>query len=109
MDGEITPAMEQRVHERSLWVTGSRMHNQAGRLVDDEDRVILVQNVEIQGFWFRQVSDPLGDVPRGDSLAGAKSRPRLLDSPIDPHGAGFDPTLNSRPRAEIATMAQKAV
>ena len=37
---------DQRVDQRARAVAGARMHNQAGRLVDDDDVGVLVKDVE---------------------------------------------------------------
>ncbi len=51
--GETRAAMgDQRVDERAVRMAGARMHDEAGRLVDDDQRVVLVENVERDGFAF---------------------------------------------------------
>jgi hypothetical protein len=44
--GQRRVAMEQRIHQRAVGIAGARMHDQAGGLVEDEHRVVLVQDVE---------------------------------------------------------------
>ena len=45
--GQAVAAMrDQRVDQRALGVAGGGMHDQAGRLVDHDERVVLVNNIE---------------------------------------------------------------
>ena len=45
--GQAVAAMgDQRVDQRALGVAGGRMHHQALRLVDDDERVVLVDDIE---------------------------------------------------------------
>ena len=43
---EIGDVMEQRVDQRARVVPGARMHHHAGRLVDDDDVGVLVEDVD---------------------------------------------------------------
>ena len=47
---EIVDVMEQRVHQRAARVAGGRMHDHAGRLVDDDDVAVLVDDRQRQRF-----------------------------------------------------------
>ena len=49
--GEAGAAMgDQRVDQRAGGVAGARMHHEAGRLVDDDERVVLIDDVERNGL-----------------------------------------------------------
>ena len=41
---------DERIHERAGFVTGGRMHHEPGRLVDDDEVIVLVDDVERDRF-----------------------------------------------------------
>ena len=42
---------EQRVDQRLVRMSGRRMHDQAGSLVDDDEMLVLEQHLEIHRLW----------------------------------------------------------
>src|SRR5262249_42234305 len=48
--GDRREAVQERVNDRATTCTGSRMHDDARRLVDRDDRVVLVEDGERQGL-----------------------------------------------------------
>ena len=80
MPGRLTPPMpgqavaammDQRVDQRAGPVAGAGMHDQPGRLVDDDQLVILVEDVERDVLALRLGRLRLGQLD-GDCLAGAQ-------------------------------------
>ena len=57
---EIVDVMEQRVDQRAAVVSGGRMHDHAGRLVDDDEVAILVEDRQRQRFRLRRRLDGSG-------------------------------------------------
>ncbi|MEO5823375.1 MAG: hypothetical protein ABIT71_22965 [Vicinamibacteraceae bacterium] len=89
---------EQRVHQRAGWIPARRMHDQAGRLVDGQQRVVFIEDRERPGFGDMPARLELRQVER-DRLAEAEAlrRPRRrhaidLDAPL------ADPRREPRPR-----------
>ena len=61
---EIVDVVEQRVHQRAAGVARGRMHDHPGRLVDDDQIVILVDDRQRQRFGPRDRIDRFGHVDR---------------------------------------------
>lgn len=49
--------MEQRILQRSIWISGSRVNHQTGRLVNDYDLPVFEQ--DLQRNRLRQAFDPI--------------------------------------------------
>jgi hypothetical protein len=89
----------QRLGERAGLVAARRVHDDAGRLVDDE-QVLVLPGHGVRRLWrlHRGRRDRLGDL---DQLAPAQRvalRPLL---PVDAHTAVVDQPLRGRPRAGV--------
>ena len=68
--GQAVAAMgDQRIDQRAFGVAGGGMHDQALRLVDDDERVILVDNIQRDGFAGRFWRFGRGQSD-GDGIAG---------------------------------------
>ena len=90
-------------------VAGARVHDEAGRLVDDEEVLVLVGDPEVERLLLQR---PLGD--RGSCRARAPPRPasRWLFGrvrPVDEHGAGGEQALGRRSRADLGQLREEAV
>ena len=66
---QIRDLMEQGVDERALRVPRGGMHDHAGRLVDDDDVRILINDVELDRFGLRRRAGRLRNID-DDRLAG---------------------------------------
>jgi len=49
--GKYREAMQQRVHERTLTLTGARMNNESWRLIDHDYVVIFKKNIQRNFCW----------------------------------------------------------
>ena len=65
----VAAMMDQRVDQRAGPVAGAGMDDQPGRLVDDDDLGVLVENIERDRLALRLGSSRLGHGD-GDALAG---------------------------------------
>ena len=65
---QVADVVQQRVHQRTCRVAGSRMNHHAGRLVHDDEVGILVENGQRQVFWNRCGRRGIGNLDR-DALA----------------------------------------
>ncbi len=98
----VDAARGERLRQRAGPVAGRGMHDQAGRLVDDEQRVVLVGDVERDGRPRRRHVagrrrlrlGHLDDLAGGDDVALG---PRL---PVDGDQAGVDQALRARAAAQ---------
>jgi hypothetical protein len=66
---EIVDVMEKRIDERSARMSGGRMHHHAGRLVDDDEILVLVEDGQRERLRARRRIDRLGELD-ADGLAG---------------------------------------
>src|SRR5437870_43558 len=92
---QIADVMEERVDERAARVTGRRMDDHAGRLVDDDEIAILIDDRQRKRFWSRRRVDRLGDVDR-DFLSRPDRLVRFGGAPAHANVALFDEPLNLR-------------
>ena len=100
--------VKQGVDERVFFVTSRRMHYQPRRLVQHQQRLVLIQDVEQHRFrlgfggpGFRPVHFNL--------LAGPGRVRRLDDAAVDPDVALLDQALNRTPRDGRELAAQVGV
>ena len=94
--GKACTAMgDQRIDEGAGLIAGRRMHDQAGRLVDDDQLGVLVDDVErdrlrLRGRRLRRRHG------HGDLVAGTEAPARLGHRhAVDFHGAGEDERLGA--------------
>ena len=66
---QVRHLVEQRVDERSLRVTRGRVDDHSGRLVDDADVRVLIDDVEVERFRLRRWACRLRNVDN-DRFAG---------------------------------------
>ena len=105
---QVVHLVEQRVDQRALRVAGGGMDDHAGRLVDDDEIRVLIDDVEVEVLGLRDRAARLGNVD-GDRLAG-------VHDAVGRHGvarngdlAVFDETLNLRPRLAAEHARQIAI
>ena len=95
---QVVDVMEERVDERAARMPGGRVHDHAGRLVDDDEVAILVEDRQRQRFGLRHRIDRLRDLDRdrpGRSCTGWFGFRR---APADADVAVLDQPLNLRAR-----------
>ena len=107
MPGRRTPPMperlvaamrEQRVHQRAVGIAGRGMNHEPGRLVDDDDMLVLIDDGEIHGLRHRLVGDRRRQA-QGEALAGADPQRRVrYGRAIQGHVSRLDEMLDARPR-----------
>ncbi len=109
--GQAVAAMgDQRVDQRARPVAGGRMHDEAARLVDDDEVVVLVDDGERDGlaFGLRRLR-PRGTAD-GDRLAGVDAVAGIADrAPADRDFAVEDEGFQSRPRQIADFRREEAV
>ena len=77
--GEACAAMgNQRIDERSRFMSGRRMHHEPGRLVDDEQIFVLEDNFERDVFAQRRRIGGRGKAQASFGLPGTKQKTRGL-------------------------------
>ena len=97
--GQAGAAMrDQRVHQGPGFVPGGGMHHEAGRLVEDDDIVVLVDDVERDRLGLRLGRGRFGHVDcdrvaAGDVISGVAHRPGA-----EADLAGQDQRLQPGPR-----------
>ena len=97
--GEACAAMgEERIDERPRFMSGGRMHHEPGRLVDDEQILVLEDDFEWNLFAQRRGIGGRGKAQPG-GLARAEQQTRVFHrSAVDGSMASFDQPLHSRAR-----------
>src|SRR5712675_172747 len=93
-------AAKERVHQRAGGIAGACMHGHAGRLVDGQDVLVLVENVERNGFGFGAQRRAWPDFD-GDVLAASHAMRALGRASIDEHQSPRDKFLYARPADAI--------
>jgi len=101
-------AVQQRVLQRGARIAGSRVHDQTGRLVDDDQRLVLVHHVERDWFSGERDARFLERVER-DSLAAGDEVARTRFAAVHPHPAGVDPVLEPGARVLRKQRRQRLV
>ena len=102
-------AMQQAVEHRAAPVACSRVHNQAGRLVDDEQRVVFVDDIQVDRLSHEGVL--IGRALRHDldaSAAGYRCA-RAHRSAIHAHSTGVDPLLQAAARVIGQQLGQRLI
>ena len=106
---QIVDVMQQRVDQRAARVAGRRMHDHPGRLVDDDEVRVLVEDRQRQRLGLRRRVDRLRDVDR-DLLPGLDRLVRLRRArPATQHVAVLDQPLNLRARLSRQDRHEKAI
>ena len=95
------PPLE-RLGERPGPVTARGMHDHPGRLVDDQQVLVLVGDAEVRALVHRcdRRRPPSGTIVDLDRLAGLDEVALGRERAVDEHAAGVDQRLRSRARAE---------
>ena len=89
---------QQRIEQRSFPVAAARMHHEAGRFVDDEEGVVLVDDIERN--ILRQVCEHRGIGRRADLylFAARELVPRQRGPPVDGHAMLAHPVRETAAR-----------
>ena len=95
--GQVGTVVEQRVHQRTARVSGRRVDHQAGRLVDDDQVRVLVQDDERDRFGSRGERRGFGRID-GDLRSRGDPLRRAGAAAIDRDAPRFDPALRLRAR-----------
>jgi hypothetical protein len=95
--GEIAAAVEQRVHERAAGMTGRRVDDEPGRLVDDDEILVLVQHRERDRLRLGGSGDRFGRLGV-DALAGGDALCRACGAAADARAPLVDPAPRLRAR-----------
>ena len=91
---EYRVEMQQRVLQCTRPIAGAGVHHQAGRLVDDEELRIGVDEVEIHRLRLDCGNDCDLDLHR-HALSTAHDVARSQLAPVDADAPGFDPVLEA--------------
>ena len=83
--------MDERVLQRSRAIARARVHDQAGRLVDDDQRFVLEHDVERDRLGCEGCRRRVGNDRDDDTLAAADFLRRDGRFPVDTHLARVDP------------------
>ena len=94
---QIVDVVQQRVDQRAARMAGRRMDDHPGRLVDDDEVVVLVEDRQRQRFGLRHRVDRRRRID-DDLLAALHRLVRLGLAPADADVALLDQPLNLRPR-----------
>ena len=105
---QVVEVMEQRVDERAARVSGRRMHDHAGRLVDDGEIPILIHDGERQRFRLRRRIGRLGDVD-GDRLRRLDALIRFRGPSVHEDVPVCNQPLDLRPRPICKNGGQKTI
>ena len=99
---------EQPVDERSLRMAGRRMDDETGRLVDDEQVLVLVRHGEVDLLRDEPARPRRGrlelELLAADEPVALRTRP-----PVDEHAAVLDQPLGDRPRPDLRKQREEAV
>jgi hypothetical protein len=89
-------------------VPGARVDDEARRLVDDEQVLVLVGDPHVRGrrLGLRLRRRLLGKL---DLLASLQTVALRTGVPVDEHCAGFDQALRGRPRTDLRQRGQKLI
>ncbi len=89
--GERGGVVQQRVGERSIPVAAARMHDQSGRLVDDEQRGILVHDRKRNGLRHERGRPRIGQRCNHEAFAAIQPPLGVHYCAGERHAAGIDP------------------
>ena len=98
----------ERLRERAAGVPGRRMHDDTGRLVDDEEMLVLVRDRRARAARRRAPRQPAGgSIAISSPPASLWLLPR--DCPVDEHGTRFEQPLGRAARADLRQPGEIAV
>ncbi len=108
--GQRGRVMQQRVLQRAVAVAAARMHDEAGRLVEDEERVVLVHDRERDRLRGHAVVGRRRRFGDDDRLAAVQLVARRHDDRrADDDLAGLDPALEAIARMLRQQLRQRLV
>jgi len=89
---QLRSVVQQAIHQRATRVARPRMDDQASRLVDDQQVLILIHNIQRYGLWFGthfalDKGLELNDLPARNGIAGP------LRAALDPYRTCQQPFL----------------
>ena len=90
--GEVVHVAEQRVHERAARRAGARVHDEAGRLVHDDQVAVLVHDGHVDVLGLRLGGDG-GGHGDADGLSGAQPGRGPRAVPVEQNAALVDEGL----------------
>jgi hypothetical protein len=99
--------LDQAVHEGSGRVTDARMDDDAGRLVDDEQVLVLPGHVEIHRLRLERWC--VGGQLDHDVLPALEAVALLPGLAVDEDGAACDQPLGERARADLGAAGDGAI
>jgi len=101
--------LEESVHECPGCMPGCRVNDEPGRLVDDDEIVVLVGDPKIHRLR-NELRRPVTLRRVELELLPAHESPALGDRlPIDEHGLCFEQAFGDAPRADLRERREKAV
>ena len=103
------PTVQQAVHERPVPMTGSRMHDQIGRLVDDQDVFILEEHLERNGFGDDLNLAQAGIGGPGDLLPHLDGRAHLAGRAVQENLPIADQLLDRTARDTFGVFSQEKI
>ena len=89
--GELRREMKQRVLQSAGAVAGARMHDESGRLVDDEECIVLVHHRHGDRLRCGGESVGLDDGPHDHALVAADPLCRGRHPSFERHASRVDP------------------
>ncbi len=107
--GELRRVVQQRVGKRAVAVAGSRMNDQPGRLVDDEDCFVLMHDLQRQRLRRKKSGGGFGQRVHQDPLAAADLAARIRGRTGKQHAAGVYPGPDAAARMLGQELRESAV
>ncbi len=96
--GKLRRVVQQRVQQRAVPVAAARVHDEACRLVDDEQRVVLGDDRQGDRFREKRHLPRIGGRMDHDLLAAVDPCGRRRDAAVDRDPTGVDPGPQARAR-----------
>ena len=100
--------VEQGVDERPTLVPGRRVHDQARRLVDDEQMLVLVGNSQLELLGLER-NDRWGCQPKLDLLPTREAKALGTRLAVDEHCARTEQALRLAARSDLGQGGDEAV
>ena len=94
---QVWIVMQQGIHQGAAGIAGTGMDHQPRRLVQHDQVLVLVQDVQRNGFG-RGAGLHFQHRVQGDGLAAKHGIPRAHRGPVQQHITGFDPACQPRAR-----------
>jgi len=102
--GERRRMREQPIHQRAIRLAGARMHDQADRLVDDDQRVVLEDDLERHLLREREAAAAGAAAPARRARRGNRM-PRRQALAVDLDVALLEPCLQAVARILVEKRA----